>query len=353
MSNDKIIRVACIGLGWVSLHRHFPSIKRHPNLKLVGVIDRYPGQAAAIAKKYKLPYYAETEDLTKVPWLENVDAVIIATAPMAHAELAMTAMALGKHVLTEKPFAMSVEEGVAMCAAARQYDRILAVVHNFQFSRAANKLMHDLATGKLGKIKRITAVQLGNPHRRLPSWFEKLPLGLFYDESPHFFYLLHRLSGGHLKLQHAHGIASANNHNTPAAVSLLYRNEYNTPITINCQFDSTISEWYVMIAGKDYLGIIDIFRDIYMRIPNDGVHGPRQILCTSISAIWQHIIQHIPNGIAYMFNRLDYGNDAVFDTFANAVKSGIQPDAIGCDRALSVLKLQHEAIEALERNMYK
>lgn len=346
------IRVACVGLGWVSLHRHVPSLKRHPEFQIVGVIDSHPGHAAAIAKHYNLPHYAETDDLRQVPWLDEVDAITISTSPMSHAPLAITAMSLGKHVLTEKPFAMTVDEGAAMCEASKKHGLILAVMHNFQFSRAAKKLGNDLKSGKLGKIRRIAAHQLGNPRRRLPSWFEQLPLGLFYDESPHFFYLLHGLSGGTLKLQHAHGIVSATDHNTPSAISLVYRNSENIPVTIDCQFDSTVSEWYVFVTGDKYLGILDVFRDIYIRLPNDGTHTLPQILRTSATAIRQHVWQHIPNGLAFLFNRLDYGNDKVFDMFSAAIKSGIPPETISCDNALTILKLQHEATQALEKSMY-
>lgn len=346
------IRIACIGLGWVSLHRHVPSIKRHPEFQLVGAIDSHPGHAAAIARQYNLKRFAETDDLAKVPWLDEVDAIAISTSPMYHAPIAITALSMGKHVLTEKPFAMTVEEGAAMCEASKKYDRILAVMHNFQFSRAARKLAKDVANGKLGKVKRIAAHQLGNPRRRLPSWFEQLPLGLFYDESPHFFYLLHGLAGGALSLKHAHGIKSASNLNTPSAISLVYRNSENIPVTIDCQFDSAISEWYVFVTGEKSFGILDVFRDIYIRLPNDGSHSLPQILRTSASTITQHIWQHIPNGLAFLLNRLDYGNDRVFDMFASAIKSGEPPEMISGDNALTILKLQHEATKALEKSMY-
>ena len=37
------VRVAAVGLGWVSLHRHLPALRRDPSFELVGVIDRHPG----------------------------------------------------------------------------------------------------------------------------------------------------------------------------------------------------------------------------------------------------------------------------------------------------------------------
>lgn len=350
------IRIAVIGLGWVTLNRHIPSILRNPDFQLVGVIDRRQGIAAKTAIKYNLQYHASTESpdgLAAIEWLNNVDAVTIGTAPMFHAALTMDALALGKHVLTEKPFAMTVDEGEAMCGAALTNNRILAVMHNFQFSRAVRALEKDLSNNKLGNIRRIAATQLGNPERRLPNWFEQLPLGLFYDESPHFFYLLRRLAGGALNLQHAYGVASQNEKETPSSVNVLYRNAHDIPVTINCQFDSSISEWYVIVTGERGVGIVDIFRDIYIRLPNDRTHSLPNILYTSASAIFQHLVQHVPNGIAFLKGKLDYGNDEVFSRFAGAIRKGAPPIDISFEDALAVLKLQHEATAAIQKNMFK
>ena len=346
---SPFLRVAAAGLGWVMRHRHFPAIKKHPALQLVGVVDRKTGRAEDVARRYNIPHHAETDDLSAIPWLNDVDAIVIGAPPMAHAALVTQALRLGKHVLTEKPFAMTLSEGEEMAATAQSANRVLAVVHNFQFGRAAQKLKRDLAAGNLGPIKRIAATQFGNPRRRLPSWFEHLPLGLFYDESPHFFYLLRELANG-LSLRQAYSVPAPDGEATPSSIHLLYRGAQNIPVTIDCQFDSALSEWFLVVTGEQALGIVDIFRDIYIRLPQDGQHALPQILRTSASAILQHVAQHIPNGWAYLRGRLDYGNDTVYARFVDAIRRGEPPQDIAPQDALAVLKLQHEAIEALQRN---
>lgn len=345
------IRVAAIGLGWVMLHRHMPAIARRADLQLVGVCDRHAGLAKIIACQHDLSLWAETDHLDSIPWLDQIDAIAIGTPPFSHASLAIAALERGKHVITEKPFAMSVAEGEAMAEAARKSGKTLAVVHNFQFSRAARRLDADLASGKLGRIRRLAATQLGNPSRRLPSWYEKLPLGLFYDESPHFFYLLHKLAQGDLRLEHAHAVRSAEGKETPSLVHLLYRASQGVPVTVDCQFDSSISEWFVRITGEKATALIDIFRDIYIRLPNDGAHGAFDILRTSLCAIGQHALQHIPNGLSLLRGRLDYGNDEIYARFARSIQTGAPPEKIGFQEALAVLKLQHEATDAIRESL--
>src|SRR5579863_6729313 len=188
------VNVAAVGLGWVATHRHLPVMRRSGRFRIVGMVDRAPGRAEAVAKTGGWRF-AEAARLADVPWIGEVDAITVATAPMGHAAVIGEALQLGKHVLTEKPFAMTVSEGEALVDAAAKADRRLGIVHNFQFARSARRLAADIDAGRLGRLTGISAVQLGNPRRRLPTWYEELPLGLFYDESPHLLYLLRRFAG--------------------------------------------------------------------------------------------------------------------------------------------------------------
>ena len=367
--------IAVVGLGWVATARHIPAILRNPDCRLIGVIDRDAAKAAAVAARFNIPHHAASLTLRDVPWFDQVDAVTIGAPPAAHSDLACAALAAGKHVLTEKPFALSVDEGATMLAAAAGARKILAVVHNFQFARAVTRLERDITAGKLGTVKWIAAQQLGNPRRRLPAWYPQLPLGLFYDESPHFFYLLrrlaHRLSlppagrdqgrgglirdqmtpqnpgDGELRLLDAVAWGRHDANNTPDAIHLHYRCGANIPVTVDCNFVSPISEWTLMVGGDQALGVVDIFRNFYLRLPQDGAHGLPQIVGTSLHATLQHWAQYIPNGIAYLRGRLDYGNDEVLRRFAASIASGQPPDAIDATDAQAVLTLQHEVMTKL------
>ncbi len=73
--------------------------------------------------------------------------------------------------------------------------------------------------------------------------------------------------------------------------------------------------------GEKGVALLDIFRDIYLRLPNDGAHGALSILRTSLAATGQHMLQYIPNGLSLLRGRLDYGNDEVFSRFAKAIQS--------------------------------
>jgi predicted dehydrogenase len=336
------LRVAAIGLGWVTLNRHLPALRKTPGIEIAGVMDRRRGHAAAVAGRYGVARHHEGDSLASIPWLEEIDAFSIGTGPFAHAGLIREALELDRHVITEKPFVMHPAEGEALVALARRRRQTLAIVHNFQFSRSMRALLADLRSGALGPVRFISAVQLGNPARRLPSWHEELPLGLFYDESPHMFYLLRALAETPLRFRRAEIHPSTCGKQTPAWISAHYSaGERAIPVKLN--------EWHVAVAGERFLGDVDVFRDIYIRVPNDGAHTAWPVLRTSLSATWSHWWQHLLSGPGHLAGTLSYGNEEVFRRFADAVRSGGDPAEIGPDDALAVLRMQHEVLERAER----
>jgi len=343
------VKVAAVGLGWVALNRHLPVMARDRRFDVVGVVDRDPGRAERVAKARGYRRWSCADALDQVSWLDEVDAVTVSAAPMAHHGLVRQALLRGKHVLTEKPFAMTVAQGEDLVETAGTTGRRLAVVHNFQFARSMLRLKADVAAGVLGKITGIDAVQLGNPRRRLPRWYEELPLGLFYDESPHLLYLM-RSFAGPLLLARAICVPSRSGLATPARIDCWFKARSNDwTITLSCNFESPVSEWYLMVFGENRLGIVDVFRDIYLSLPNDGTHDARSVIRTSAAATVQHWLQHVTSGIPHLTGGLVYGNDKVFERFARSIGGEIDAlEPIGPDSALAVLKLQHDIIDRRE-----
>lgn len=344
------LRLGIMGLGQVTTQRHIPSVLRHPSMTLTGVIDRHDGRATAVAQKFALPLHAQTDSLEAVPWLDAVDALLICTPVQERAALIHAALAKGKHVLAEKPFALTPEEGEALGHAATQAGKVLAVVHNFHFSRGAARLHADLRRGKLGTLRHVSISYKGDAARRSSKWIESLPFGAFYDDSPHAFYLMRDLAHGALTLESSHGLASENGA-TPRLVNLLYRDEASVSFSFQGQYDAPVHEWFLCVAGDQGMGVWDLFRDIYIHLPCDNAHGALDMLKTSAFAIAQHLFYHIPNGLAFLSRRLDYGSDEVVRRFEQSIRTSQSDDKIGWAEAQKVLRQQHEAIKAVKENM--
>src|SRR5262249_13148775 len=117
------IKVAAVGLGWGALHRHLPVMDRSSRFDVVGVVDPTPERAGTVARQRGYRRSACAGTLAEVPRLDEIDAVTVATAPMAHHALIREALARGKHVLTEKPFTMTVAEGEDLVRVAADAGR--------------------------------------------------------------------------------------------------------------------------------------------------------------------------------------------------------------------------------------
>ncbi len=344
----KKLKVAVIGLGWVGVNRHIATILKSEKIELFGVADRNRQAVTETANKFQIEHQAVTDNLNDVPWLTDVDFVTIATPPHEHFKLISQALDMGLHVLTEKPFTMSVQEAEQLVSKAEQTQKILGVVHNFQFASSFNKLTRDIEQNKLGPIKSIIARQFSNPRRRLPKWYESLPYGLFYDESPHLLYLLNRLMPHGMKLVNATVIDSTVGHETPALLEAIYVGNQagkNIPVSLHMAFEASVSEWHVAVIGEEKMGIVDLFRDIYICINNDETHLAKHVIQTSLYASLQHWMQTITQGMRHFKGDLLYGNDVIYDNFTEAVLGNKPLIHANVQEAYSVLKRQHELMQ--------
>lgn len=347
---SESLRIGIIGLGWVATHRHVPAIRRSGRFRLVGLADRNPEAARLWGQRLGVRH-CSASSIADVDWLDEVDAVDVATSPMSHHGLILEALRRGKHVITEKPFAMSRQEGDELVQVASEAGLTLNVVHNFQFAPATRRLLVDLQSGRIGPVRSIVATQWGNPSRRLPVWYQQLPGGLFYDESPHLLYLMRRLAGADLRLRSVDTCPSTTGNVTPASIDASYRARLphgEIPVTMNCRFESPLSEWHVAVLGDNGAGILDVFRNIYLYLPNDGTHAAPQVVRTSLKATWAHWVQHLTNGPAHFAGRLLYGNEQVFADFGDAIRSQSSAPHTSMADARGVLEMQWEIIEAMQ-----
>ena len=143
-------------------------MRRHGGFEVAAIVDRRPERAREAAERLEVPRHAGAESVEELSFHNEIDAVTCGTAPFAHHRVISGALSAGKHVLTEKPFTMTVEEGEELVALAREQGRVLAVVHNFQFARSVLRLRRWMEQGRIGQLRAVWAIQLSNPARRLP-----------------------------------------------------------------------------------------------------------------------------------------------------------------------------------------
>ncbi len=152
-----MVRVAVVGAGAWGMN-HVRAMSRAKDADLVMVCDSSEGaraRAATLAPRARLGHGFE-EALAAA----DVDAVVLATPAKDHAEQARALLAAGKHVLVEKPLALTAADAEAVVATAEAKARVLMVGHLMLFHPAVERLKAMIEGGELGRIYYIYAVRV-------------------------------------------------------------------------------------------------------------------------------------------------------------------------------------------------
>lgn len=342
MSKSPKLNLGVIGSGWVSTHRHVPAALKTGLFEILCVASKDRDSGLALSQRIHGGFVCGEPDYSTSEFA-RVDAVIIGTSPFSHYSLAKSALEAGKHVLVEKPMTLSPEQSNDLVSLSQSKKRVLNIVHNFQYARSSTRLDKLITLGRLGEVRAVYALQFSNPNRRLPEWYEELPLGLFYDESPHLLYLLRHFAGS-LDLSSCSITKSSLGLRTPAVVTACFTSERKCPAHVYMNFESPVSEWQVFVHGSKMLGVIDVFRDILVVLPNDGRHVASDITRTSATYIFDHLKGYWQSGIRMCLGTLLYGNVEVVTNFHRAVTTGVRSDGTDALDGLEVNALQHAII---------
>lgn len=141
--------VALIGFGYWG-----PNLAR--NLQaLAGARWRYlvelsPDRRERAARQH--PQVQVTEDLDKVLSDDDVRAVVVATPAATHASLVGRLLESGRHVLVEKPLALSTADAIDMARLADERHRVLMVGHTFEFVPAVRRMKQLIDDGEIGDL---------------------------------------------------------------------------------------------------------------------------------------------------------------------------------------------------------
>jgi UDP-N-acetyl-2-amino-2-deoxyglucuronate dehydrogenase len=181
------LRYGIIGCGRVA-PRHAQSLQQLPEARLVAVADVRESRAAHFAEEYHADPYADYRALLDRP---DVDAVSICVPSGLHAQIAVDAMEAGKHVLVEKPIAITLEDADRMIATAQTTGRTLGVVLQNRYNHPMQQLRGLIDQGRLGRL------YLGNACVR---WFRPQS---YYEDGWHGTWAM---DGGALMNQSIHHI---------------------------------------------------------------------------------------------------------------------------------------------------
>lgn len=141
------LNVALVGYGYVGKTFHAPLIAATPGFALHTVVSSDPAKVAADHPDARV--VADLADALADP---AIDLVVVATPNELHAPQTLAALAAGKHVVVDKPFALDAAQAREMADAAGAANKLLAVFHNRRWDSDFLTLQRLIADGTLGEV---------------------------------------------------------------------------------------------------------------------------------------------------------------------------------------------------------
>jgi predicted dehydrogenase len=146
---NKLLRAAVIGVGFVG-SAHVEAIRRTGLAEVVSVAAGTPQSAATAAEQLHVPHAAGSlEDLLSN---ETIDVIHNCTPNALHAQVASAALSSNKHLVTEKPLAVSTRESRMLCALAADAKVVSAVCHNYRHFAMVQEARRLVAKGAIGRV---------------------------------------------------------------------------------------------------------------------------------------------------------------------------------------------------------
>ncbi len=198
-----ILRIGAAGLGR-AFTLMLPTFRADPRVKLVAGTDPRPEAGAALAAEFGARIHADVESLCADP---DVDLVYVATPHQHHALHVRIAAAHGKHVLVEKPMAITLDECRAMIEAATAARVHLIVGHSHSFDLPYLRARAIIESGQLGAVRMINA-QYYTDFLYRPRRPEELDTaqggGVIFSQAAHQIDVVRLLAGGKAQTVRAH-----------------------------------------------------------------------------------------------------------------------------------------------------
>ena len=190
-----MLSMGLVGLGRACTSM-LPSLLAHPNVRIVAAADVRTEAREAFAADFDAAVYEQAEDLCRDP---RVNALYIASPHQFHREHVLLAAQYGKHVIVEKPMALTLADCEVMNAATERSGIRLVVGHTHSFDPPILRMRELILGGQLGRVRLINTWNytdfLYRP-RRPEELDTALGGGIIFNQVPHQVDAVRLLGGG-------------------------------------------------------------------------------------------------------------------------------------------------------------
>ena len=204
MSAGGVLRLGILGAARIAPMALVRPARNVPGVQVLAVAARDPARARSFAVRHKIPrVHASYDDLLAD---REIDAIYNPLPNSHHAPWTIRALAMGKHVLCEKPFAATVAEAEAMAKAAADAQRVLVEAFHYRYHPLFARVRGIMDAGEIGQVRHLEAhfcIPLVRP--RDIRYRADLAGGALMDTGCYTVHLLRHLAGAEPEVVRARG----------------------------------------------------------------------------------------------------------------------------------------------------
>jgi predicted dehydrogenase len=332
------VGVGVIGAGVIS-SQYLDNLTTFPDLRVRFIADIDESRAKAQAEKYGIPGYGSVEQLLQD---DGIEIVVNLTIPAAHVEVALQVLAAGKHVWTEKPFALDRESGTRLLDAAHAAGLRVATAPDTFLGAGLQSSRRIVSRGRIGEpLTALTMLQSPGPEswHPNPDFLFQTGAGPLFDVGPYYITALvqlfgpvRRVSAVSSKAKPVRTIGSGPRAGeqfevtVPTHVAALFEFESGQTAQSTFSFDSQLRRTQFEVAGVDGTLVV----------PDPNMFDGDLILWTDAGE---------PETIPATGSTTTRGTGVV--ELARAIRAGVAERASG-EQAFHVLDIMVSTIEAAE-----
>ena len=327
--SPRHVRVGVIGYGYwgpkhVRVLRGIPGVSVH-------VADHDPARRALAVRAFpELPVHSSIDAL-----LAEVDAVVIALPVSLHHPAGLAALQAGKHVLVEKPLALTVSDSEALIEAAAEAKRTLMVGHTFEYNAGMWRLRELIDSGALGDLCYIDAA-------RLNLGLYRSDINVVWDLAPHDVSILNYLLGKTPESVAAWGRANGPSAHEDVAYLCLQYADPDVSAYVRVSWLDPCKVRRVTVVGRDKMVVCnDLSASERVRIYDVGVQHPSSEAPEAMPMVYHH------GDIVTPFVPFEEPLAVQDEHFIECIRTGARPRTDGAS-GLEVVRVLEAASESLK-----
>lgn len=206
MSSTETLRIIQVGLGGWGRDWYRRRLKPEKWVDVVAHVDQSPDALTLAQRDAEVPADRCFTSLDEALAATDAEAVLVTASLPGHAPASSAALAAGKHVLMEKPFAPSVADARSLAKQAREAGRLLMISQNYRYFPAPQRVAQIVSSGELGRLGVVhldfRRGNVGYDERRKKHYALDNPL--LADMAIHHFDLIRMVTGADAKRVRCH-----------------------------------------------------------------------------------------------------------------------------------------------------